>query len=308
MPKTRSRKSIVLISLLRFSLLLCAYLIGAYSYSRNIWPIESIRQIKRSSPIAAVPRFGSYDSFGRLIAFPNKIQVKCPIQKEDTAILLVIGQSNSANHAETKISTQYPQNVLNYFEDKCYIAASPLLGATGEEGEFITPLADTLIANRTYESVIIISSGIDSTPIARWQKDGDLNEMLITIIKNIKNTYKITDIIWHQGESDFINSTSAKVYVKSFNSLLRTLADVNVIAPSFISISTKCGFSRKWNAENPTATGQQRLIDNKKIFLGANTDLLLETNDRRRGACHFSGSGQTKTASAFADSIKKAHY
>jgi Carbohydrate esterase, sialic acid-specific acetylesterase len=121
-------------------------------------------------------------------------------------VLLIIGQSNSANHADKKFTTQFPQSVFNYFEGKCYIASSPLLGATGEGGEFITPLADKLISVGAYKSVVIVSSGIGGTPISRWQKDGDLNEMLLSTLKRANQKYKITHVIWHQGESDCGNS------------------------------------------------------------------------------------------------------
>jgi hypothetical protein len=47
------------------------------------------------------------------------------------------------------------------------------------------------------------------------------------------------------------------------------------------------------------------LIDNKTIFLGVNTDELVEVKDRY-DTCHFSESGQIKTAKALANSIRAA--
>jgi hypothetical protein len=44
------------------------------------------------------------------------------------------------------------------------------------------------------------------------------------------------------------------------------------------------------------------LVDNRRIFLGADTDQLVELKDRY-DTCHFSESGQTKAAEAFANSI-----
>jgi hypothetical protein len=283
-----------------------AYLFGAYSYSRNIWPVSFLRKIKQTTPLASVLGFGSYDSFGRLATFPNKSQVDCPKQTGQTAVLLVIGQSNSANHAEKKYTTENPTKVFNFWEGQCYVASSPLLGATGEEGEFITPLADKLIANGAYKSVVIVSSGIGGTPISRWQKDGDLNEMLLETLDKVKTTYTITDIIWHQGESDFGQSTSAKVYASAFHSLLSTMEQKGIKAPTFIAVATKCGYNQAWTYGNPTAIGQKSLIDNSNIFLGVNTDTLLDKADRRNtDGCHFSESGQEKTSTAFSEAIKK---
>ena len=46
------------------------------------------------------------------------------------------------------------------------------------------------------------------------------------------------------------------------------------------------------------------MIDDRRIFLGADTDALLGTADRREDKCHLSESGQTKTAAAYAQAIK----
>ncbi|PZN77005.1 MAG: hypothetical protein DM484_15410 [Candidatus Methylumidiphilus alinenensis] len=282
--------------------ILAAYLFGIYSHSQNLWPVGLLLELKEST----LPRLqGRYDEFGRLVDYPNKRQTPCPAQTADTAVLLVIGQSNSANHAEKKFITQFPGKVVNYFNGKCYQAASPLLGATGEDGEFVTPLADKLIQLGHFQSVVIIASGIGGTPITRWQRDGDLNEMLLTVIRQVEREYKITHVIWHQGEDDYIKKTSTKNYIKMFNSLLDTLRENDVNAPIYLSIATKCGANTHWDQNNPTSTGQHQLVDSRKIFLGVNTDVLVSDQDRRADRCHFAETGQLKTADSIARSITK---
>ena len=284
--------------------ILAAYLFGIFSHSQYLWPVGLLLELKESN----LPRLqGRYDEFGRLIDYPNKKQMPCPAQTADTAVLLIIGQSNSANHAEKKFTTQYPKKVVNYFNGKCYLAASPLLGATGEDGEFVTPLADKLIQLGRFQSVVIIASGIGGTPITRWQRDGDLNEMLLRVIQQGKNEYKITQVIWHQGEEDYIKKTSTKNYIKMFNSLLETLRENDVNAPIYLSITTKCGGNSFWDGNNPTAIAQWQLIDNKNIFLGVNTDILVSDHDRRTDGCHFAETGQLKTADSIARAIIKIH-
>jgi hypothetical protein len=246
---------------------------------------------------------GQYDDFGRLIGLNGKLQITCPNQNLKSGVLLAIGQSNIANHAEKKFLSRFPNQVVNYYDGKCYVASSPLLGASGEAGEFITPLADRLIEKGVYKSIIIISSGISGTPISRWQAGGDLNKMLLDTITSIKK-YNITDIIWHQGESDFMNGTSAVEYQKSFTLLKNSLQDAGIAAPFFIAVATKCGNNPTWKNSNPTALGQSKLKDNKEIFLAVSTDKLLNKNDRR-DSCHLSVSGQLKTANAYAEAIIK---
>ena len=292
------------------ALLVIAYLVGAFSYSRELWPIEVLRQIKddRLAIASAEPcSLCQFDSNKRLTYYPGKIQHECPIQAKDTGVLLIIGQSNAANQGQKKFRTQYPTQVVNYFDGKCYAASSPLLGATGEGGEFITPLADRLIAKGTYRNIVIIAAAVGGTPISRWQRDGDLNESLITLIKDVQTKFQITDVIWHQGETDARHpiDTTTKIYVSSFHSLVGTLTQLEVRAPIFVSIATRCRSGADWTEANPVAIGQRMLIDNQRIFLGVDTDKLVELKDRY-DACHFSENGQTKTAEAFADSISAA--
>lgn len=259
----------------------------------------------------------TFDQYKRLIACPARFEAACPAKREvecppqtaTTAVLLVIGQSNAANGAERRVKTRFPDRVLNYFDGRCFVAASPLLGSVGTEGEFITLLADNLIANGTYKSVMIVAAAIASSEIARWQKGGDLNQMMLSTVISFKTRYKITDIIWHQGEGDYLLGTSGQAYAASFHSMRKSLTDIGVTAPIFISVSTFCGSGDKWKSDNPVAQAQQLLTDPKtKILLGANTDQLLGIADRRKNdQCHLSESGQRKTASAYAGAIKEFH-
>lgn len=281
-----------------------SYVFGVYSHQKDLWPLGALRQAFVAE--AATPPVGTHDAFGRLLAFPGKTTVPCPAQTADTAVILAIGQSNAANHASTRLTTGHPAQVFNLFNGKCYVAASPLLGATGEAGEFLTPLADKLIEDGAYKTVIIIASAITDTPISRWQRDGDLNEMLMDVLKALPASVKITQVVWHQGENDLRFATPGKVYQASFRSLMETLRDAGVAAPVFLAVTTRCGTSRRDG--NAIAEGQRALVDNKMIFLGADTDALLEESDRRRDRCHFSESGQKKTALSYVTAIEKAKH
>jgi hypothetical protein len=302
--KTGFRLRAIAVSIATVALLAAAYVFGAYSYSHRIFPIDALRDLEaRLSERPSAAPLGTYDSFGRLMHFPGKTEVDCPAPKPQTAVLLAIGQSNVANHGAATMRSRHPDRVLNYHDGKCYAASSPLLGATGEQGEFVTPLADALVTSGTFETVIIIASGIGNTPISRWQQDGDLNDMLLATLARSKAQYEVTHVIWHQGESDFFNRTSAKVYARSFRSLLSTLEILDIRAPIFIAIATKCGRNPEWIRDNPTAIGQRSLIDGERIFLGADTDALLTAADREPGGCHLSEAGQRRTATAFARAI-----
>lgn len=258
-----------------------------------------------SQSFATKPQEIAFDQYGRLIGYPGKVETTCPNQTARMAVLFVIGQSNSANYAEKKYSTKYPTKVFNYFNGKCYIARSPLLGASGAEGEFITPLADKLIDNGDYESIVIISSGIGGTPIRLWQKGGVLNSMMLAVLAKLGSRYKVTTIIWHQGEADFLEKTSTAHYINHFYSLLDSIRSPGTYSPPvYYAIATKCGDNPEWTINNPTAEAQHTLANARtRIHLGADTDKLLLNEDRQSDHCHFSEKGQLKTAYFFAKAI-----
>jgi hypothetical protein len=78
-----------------------AYGLGLYSYQRDLWPLDLIRNALHLANITPL-RVGTYGQFGRLIGYPGKTEVPCPVPAADTAIILAIGQSNAANHGSER--------------------------------------------------------------------------------------------------------------------------------------------------------------------------------------------------------------
>lgn len=279
-----------------------AYLFGVYSYPRNLWPVPLIRNALFGDD--ATQRFrGTYGEAGRLVAYPGKTEVLCPAPGADTAIMLAIGQSNIANHGENRIASRHRSAVVNFFGGKCYRAESPLLGATGEEGEFLTLLGDRLVDDGAYRNVVIVSSAIGSTAIAKWRRGGPMNGLMLHVLTGLPPGYRITQVLWLQGETDYADVSSMEDYMASFRSLLETLSGGGVTAPVFLSVATRCVSG--WQADNPVAAAQRALVDHRRVFLGADTDALVGDADRRPDGCHFGASGQMKTADAFAAAIER---
>ena len=275
-----------------------SYLYGLYSYPRGLWPADALRGMG-----GTIRSAGTFDEYGRLIAYPGKISVPCPAQTADTAVLLAIGQSNVANHAARRVTTRHGRAVLNYFDGACHIAASPLLGASSNGGEFLTLLGDRLVDLRLYNSVVIVSSGIGGSPISRWRQGGDLNAMLVETLRRLARHYQATQVVWHQGESDYANATTSDAYRAAFDSLSATLSANGIAAPIYVAVATRCG--SPWNAENDVAAAQRKLADERRVFLAADTDALLERADRY-DSCHFAEPGQAKVATAYAAAIKRS--
>lgn len=289
---------VVLVGFAIVAVAIVSYLFGVYSYPRGLWPIGALRGL---GDVVREP--GARDDFGRLTAYPGKIPVTCPPQNDHTAVILAMGQSNVANHAARRLITRHGSDVVGYFDGKCSIAASPLLGATGDGGEFLTMLADRLVDDGLYRTVVVISSGVGASPISRWAQHGDLNASLSVRLRQLAANYRVTHVIWHQGETDLANATAADAYKAAFESVVGTLGEAGIEAPVFTSVSTRC--SAAWTAANPIALAQRALADGRRVVLATDADALLTPDDRSDG-CHYSEAGQRKIAAAYAAAIRSS--
>ncbi|WP_447035228.1 sialate O-acetylesterase [Vibrio alginolyticus] len=294
------------LKLLAFSIVVCAsfvYGLGVGSY--HWFPFEQIKQLKQSSVETdfTFSRFGarndvlSYDATREVIS--------CPPASDRLGVLVSFGQSNSANSADYLVKSDEVPNVINWYEGKCYEAKSPLLGATGKNGEWITLTAQSLVDNGTYDQVVILSLGVGGSPIAAWSKGSELNDRLLSEIAEIRKMYNVTDMIWHQGETDFEWRVSSEQYVDSFSSLEESIRNAGVMAPIFMSIASYCN-----GGEYPNAItyAQNSLVDMfDGVELGVNTDELISTRMRREDGCHFNKHGQMAASQALARIISTFH-
>ena len=291
------------------ALLLAGYLFGAYSFAHLIWPTNVLSARHNSNVTKVLSK--NFDELGAYSNLDGKTEVDCPAQSASSAVILVLGQSNSANHSEEKYATQFPGRVLNFYKGKCYSAESPLLGASGLEGEYLTPIGDSLIETRLFQNVIIINASIGGSKVGDWVDSGRLAKPLLLTLDTLRLKYKVTITIWHQGESDFTSNTSFDDYRKSFKSLEKTLWQNEVSAPILIVTSTICGYNSSWSAQNQVALAQKSLIDDRHIFLGLDADARLGVKDRRPQSpsqepnCHLSSEGQTVVANSITKKISE---
>jgi hypothetical protein len=246
-----------------------------------------------------------HDGYGRLIYNSSYTKIKCPKQTERVGVIVAFGQSNSANHAEFKVPMSELHGVINYFNGNCYAAQSPLLGATSIDGEWITLTAKKLIEAGIYEKIVVVSSGIGGTRIERWAHENDLNNMFMGVLSNLSKNYSVTDMIWHQGESD-ISYTHTEVYETYFKSMINSIRNTGIDAPIFISIASICGEAKRWEYPNRVSIAQSNLVEVDGIEFGVNTDVLVPIK-LRYDKCHFSKIGQEIAASELAKSIAKFH-
>jgi hypothetical protein len=289
------------LALFALSLFVAGAIIGAWAGVVRIWPVRYSLLLLEGPPKPFISAAEApplvLDSAGRLLKYAGKIEVPCPKQTRRTAVLLIAGQSNAANSGAQRHETRHPDRVVNFMGGRCYAAASPLLGANGFAGEYWTLMADELIDAQAFDHVILAPIAVGGSTAAQWAKDGALNTSMIPLIQDLVTHYRVTHVVWHQGESDFALRTDPALYKKEFLSFADTLRANAVDAKIFVSTATRC--LTGWFEPNAIQAAQRELAaDAPRFEAGVDTDKLLSAQDRYDD-CHMADSGEVKSARAW---------
>lgn len=298
--------------LLAVLVLTATYLFGAYSARHELFPVRFFHALKTHAGGTAPEDLYTFDQAGRLASGDQKKAVTCPQQTDRTAVLLLIGQSNAGNHGDRRFRSEHGDAIVNFFDGRCYVAASPLLGSDGISGEYWTQLGNLLLEGGSFDQVLLAPVAITGAEVSRWAPRGDLNGTMIDTASRLQQRgYRVTHVLWVQGEIDYVRGTNEKVYRDRFLSLVSSLRSLGVGAPVYVAIATKClgasnGGTRFHSADNPVARAQLALPDpGANLRSGVNSDALLGDLDRYDD-CHFSSSGEQKVARAWADLLSPA--
>lgn len=292
--------------------LLVLFFVGiAFAYGIGVglykwFPYEQVKFLKNEMNFIESFTFTRVASRDDVLSFDaNRKVVPCPEPHDRLGVLVSFGQSNSANSAGYRVKNEEVSDVINWYEGQCYEAKSPLLGATGSNGEWMSLTAQALVENGTYDQVIILSLGVGGSPVAAWTRGSDANVRLLKSLREIDKKYNVTDMIWHQGESDLGWKVGVESYMNSFSSLETSIRDVGINAPLFMSIASYC---RGGDYPNNITDAQHRIIDDTpNVILGVNTDQLISTGMRLSDDCHFNKKGQMMASEALAEIISNFH-
>jgi hypothetical protein len=285
------------------------YGFGGYSYRHDLFPMPQLLalrdQFRAAEPVEA-SRY-TFDADLRLIGDETRPPAGCPRQSPDTAVLLVVGQSNAGNHAGQRYRSEFGDRVVNFFGGRCFLAVSPLLGSTGTLGEYWTSLGNRLVASGRVQNVVIAPIAYTGSGVALWAPGGKFHPALVSGVRDLAAAgFQPTHILWDQGEFDYVAGTSEADYAAQLQAVVQTLRDEDISAPFYITIASKClepsnGGTREHLADNPVVRAQEALsADGGNIRRGVNTDSLLGPDDRYDD-CHIGGSGTDKVAQAWAD-------
>jgi hypothetical protein len=223
-----------------------------------------------------------------------------PVDGEDTAVIILIGQSNNANHASGFYTvTQGRNHNFNIYDGGVYQTKSTLLGcgggndSAGNNHHWAARLGDKLIAQGVYERVILAPISIGNTPISAWETGGFLNHRIIVLCKRLIATgLTPTMILQHHGESDAVLGTTAAAYTASLNSAISTFRAYGVSAPYFIALAS---------GDSDVRTGQATAVNNSAgVYAGPDAD----TVTGRYDGLHWNASGADEHADLWVSTIQ----
>ncbi|KAB0680372.1 sialate O-acetylesterase [Aureimonas leprariae] len=283
-----------------------AYLLGAYSGRYDAFPFPLLRAIGSTFTTKQPTRF-TFDKLDILVSDDQKRPTSCPRQTDRTAVLLVMGQSNAANHGGQRFRSKHGDEVINFFGGKCFVAASPLLGADGITGEYWSELGNLLLDRGAVDRVILAPVAVSGSKVSRWTPSGDIHPRVVETVRELTTTgYRVTRTLWTQGEIDYVVGTGEEAYRDRFLQLVDSLRSEGVASPVYVSVTSKClgesnGGTQTHLADNPVTRAQRSLPNAAPgIRAGVNTDELLGDDDRHDD-CHFAATGEEKVARAWAD-------
>lgn len=225
----------------------------------------------------------------------------------NTAVIVVLGQSNAANRGQGRYTAHGPVYNFNIFDAKCYRAKDPMLGATGNEGSPWGRLGDKLISQGIFQNVLFVPIAVGGTSVTDWAPGGPIHQRLIYTLQRLSAASLMpTHILWHQGESDAAGNSTLAYYKLKFMEIVKAIRDTKINAPIYLAVATHCGTTPELFYHG-VRQAQKELVDLPNgILPGPDTDTI-GTEDRIDD-CHMSSSGLQKHAELWFNAIIPPHY
>jgi Carbohydrate esterase, sialic acid-specific acetylesterase len=211
-------------------------------------------------------------------------------ERSRTGVFVILGQSNAANQGAGHYVAKRQVDNFNIYDGQCYLAADPLLGASGDGGNFATRLGDKLIEAGLFDRVILAPIAMGGTTVEQWAEEGMFNRRIPVLIRRLHDAGLAADfILWHQGEGNpGMGDSGGRQYCKNLMEVIGTFRKYGVTAPFFVALATLCGGPHP-NAENIRAGQLLAVNPSAGIYQGPDTDII--GTEYRWDACHFDETG-----------------
>jgi hypothetical protein len=204
--------------------------------------------------------------------------------KAEFHLYLLIGQSNMAGRGTIEDADRVPHpRVLKFTKDNTWMPAvdplhfdKPNVAGVGLGSAFGRAMAE---ANPRV-TIGLVPCAVGGTPLARWQKDGDLYRQAVVRMKAAMQGGTLQGILWHQGESDSGSEKTARSYGERLAQMVRDLraelgaADVPFVAGhlgEYLQRESKEGRPSFWPVVNeqldslPTRVPHSAVVSSKDL-------------------------------------------
>jgi hypothetical protein len=219
-----------------------------------------------------------------------------------TAVILIFGQSNGANSGDAPYVPRHRVINFNLFDGHCYVAKDPLLGTTERRGNFASRMADMLIEQSLFDTVVLAPISVGGSRIEEWTTGGARHRRLQIAIKRAADSgLNVTHVLWHQGESNAGVDADADLYIGCFLNIHEALRSYGVNVPIYVAQATICN-----SPPNETIRSAQRAVVDPVlgIFAGSDTDMIGPSE--RYDGCHMAESGLIRHAQLWIEALKAA--
>jgi hypothetical protein len=250
------------------------------------------------------------------------------IPRSRLAVIIVAGQSNSANTAAADADGRYFEAphlpIFNFHigDGRIYRARNPLLGTSDDGGwqSFALPLAAMLIEAGLYDAALLATIGVGRTWVQEWVPEAHHFHRFERAAAGITALGFAPDLVlWHQGESNagilyeerdctgapltvVVRAAARLAYLRSLLRMVAGLRDLGIGGPVFVARATICGQGRPEpgiRQAQQDAAGASAVTG---IFRGPDTDALPLSG--RFDGCHFSHEGNIVHAQAWFEILR----
>jgi Carbohydrate esterase, sialic acid-specific acetylesterase len=256
---------------------------------------------------------GEQPIYGPIPDATGKIEVPSQTLPAKNTVVVLLGQSNAANFCGGKYAAQCDVANFNLYDGKCYRAADPLLGASGDGGNFATRLGDLLISRGLAKRVVLAPIAMGNTRIEDWTGGSAFHRRILVLIRRLYEAELTPDfILWQQGEGNAGDRDLAgERYRRHLLEIVQTFRDYGISAPFMIAQCTVCGkfanpiagLARAFWRRNIRAGQRRAAGSGMGTYLGPDTDLI--GYEDRFDCCHMGESGAQKQAEMWADAIAR---
>jgi len=232
------------------------------------------------------------------------------LRDPETAVFLVLGQSNAANHGDIPARTEQMNYALNFLDMSVTRANDPLPGCSGTGGSIWSRLGDRLLEEGLFRRVLFIPVSFGGTFVKDWTPDGAMDRRLALALSRLYQVaghtpLPVTAVFWMQGEAEAnLTTMSSGEYCGLLERVVARLRERCVFAPVFVAQTTHCDVPESGTNHPEIRKGQVAATKpDRGVLPGPDTDTVAMAGDRHDG-CHLSGLGMDKCAEKWLDAIR----